>query len=380
MAVPDPAGRWDAVIAGGGASGLSLACHLAAGGWRDRSVLVVDDGSRDLDPRAWAYGSREPDLLGDAVDRTFDRLRLRSADRAVEVRLDRYRYRVVTGARLRRAASGLLAGAPGFRLVRGHVDGVEDRGTGALVRVDGRPVRTGWAFDSVTSDAGADPAAWLTFTGWEVETPADAFDPAVPILMDFRTGQDGDVRFVYVLPSSARRALVEHTRFGTAGPADGDAALHDYLSTVLPAAGYRVRRREGGRLPLVPAWPAPARRRVVRIGVPGGMLKASTGYAWSRIQRHSAAIARSLARGEDRVGSVPGDRRHAFLDQVLLDVLVAEPDRLEAAFLRLFARNPGDRVLRFLDEDTSLGQEALLVATLPPAPFLRAMARRLLRR
>ena len=136
-------------------------------------------------------------------------------------------------------------------------------------------------------------------------------------------------------------------------------------------------RREGGRLPLQPPPRRPAAGHVLPIGVAGGMLKASTGYAYARIQRDSAAIARSLVRHDHPFALPTGRRRHAFLDAVLLDVLAAEPHRLERAFLQLFARNSGDRVLHFLDEETSIGQEALLVATLPPGPFLRAMTRRL---
>ncbi|HZB51958.1 MAG TPA: lycopene cyclase family protein, partial [Mycobacteriales bacterium] len=270
-----------------------------------------------------------------------------------------------------------LARAPGFRLVEGHVDAVEDRQEGGIVHVDGRPVEAAWVFDSVTQDGADGTAARLTFTGWVVETPADAFDPAVPTLMDFRTPQDGDVRFLYVLPSGPRRALVEHTRFGPGTPVGGEAALRDYLTGVLRAGDYRVLRQEGGRLPLRPPPRRPTTGHVLPIGVAGGMLKASTGYAYGRIQRDSASVTRSLVRYGHPFALPTGRRRHAYLDAVLLDVVTAEPDRLQRAFLRLFARNPGDRVLRFLDEDTSLTQEALLVATLPPSPFARAMARRL---
>ena len=106
------------------------------------------------------------------------------------------------------------------------------------------------------------------------------------------------------------------------------------------------------------------------------MLKASTGYAYARIQRDSAAIARSLIDRGHPFARPTAHRRQAYLDAVLLDVLAAEADRLEPTFARLFDRNPADLVLRFLDEDTSLAQEARLVLTLPPLPFLRAMARR----
>ncbi|HEY6746786.1 MAG TPA: lycopene cyclase family protein [Mycobacteriales bacterium] len=370
-------GRWDAVIAGGGASGLSLACHLAAGGWRDRRVLVVDDGSRPLEGRAWAYWSAGPGLLDAAVDRSFDRLRVCAPGRTVHVPLHRYRYRVVSGARLQRAVKGALAPAPGYRLTHGHVEAIEQNPDGAVVHIDGRLVEADWVFDSVTAPSPLDARAWLTFSGWEVETQQDAFEPGTPTLMDFRTDQDGELRFVYVLPSGPRRALVEHTRFGAGAPVDADGPLDDYLTDVTRAGAYRVLRREGGRLPLRPPLPRPGVGHVVPIGVAGGMLKASTGYAYARIQRDSAAIARSLVTARHPFAPTGGHRRHAVLDAVLLDVLAAEPDRLQQAFLQLFARNPGDRLLRFLDEDTSIFQEAVLVTTLPPTPFLRAMVRML---
>lgn len=367
---------WDAVIAGGGPSGLSLAAHLAAGEWRDRQVLVVDDGSRPLDGRAWAFWSTGGGLLDAAVDRCFDRLRLQGYRQVVDARLDRYRYRVVSGTGLRRAASALIERAPGFGVQRGHVDAVEDLPGGAVVTVDGRAVETRWAFDSVTEGPAARAAAWLTFTGQEVTTSADRFDPRVPVLMDFRTAQDGGVCFVYVMPSGPRQALVEHTRFATRPAASGDQALRAYLNDVVRAAPYQVVRREGARLPLRLPRPRAAAGHIMPIGIRGGMLKASTGYAYGRIQRDSAAIARSLAEQGHPFAPQITRRRHTYLDAVLLDVLAAEPDRLESTFLRLFGRNPADLVLRFLDEDSSLGQEARLVLTLPPLPFLRAMARR----
>ncbi|HET9899881.1 MAG TPA: lycopene cyclase family protein [Actinomycetes bacterium] len=376
MAADSASVRWDAVIAGGGLSGLSLACHLATSAWRDRSVLIVDDGSKPLDGRAWAFWSTDPGLLGGAVDRSFDRLRICAHGAAVDVRLENYRYRVVSGESLRRVTAALLATAPRFRLERGHVDATEEHPHGAVVRVDGRPVMARWVFDSVTAAPDSQARAWLAFTGWDVRTTEDRFDPAVATLMDFRTPQDGEARFVYVLPSAARRALVEHTRFGSGRPFDGEAALRSYLDDVVRAGPYDVIRREGGRLPLRSVSRPSHTGHVLPIGIRGGQLKASTGYAFTRIQRDSAAIARSLTECRHPFALPIPRRRHAFLDALLLDVLAAEPERLERAFLHLFARNPADRVLRFLDEDSSLVDEARLVATLPPAPFVRAMLRR----
>jgi lycopene beta-cyclase len=65
---------------------------------------------------------------------------------------------------------------------------------------------------------------------------------------------------------------------------------------------------------------------------------------------------------------------------VLLEVLDRDPAELERAFTRLFLANPAERVLRFLDEDTGIADELRLIATLSPAPYLRAAAGRAIRR
>ena len=65
---------------------------------------------------------------------------------------------------------------------------------------------------------------------------------------------------------------------------------------------------------------------------------------------------------------------------MLLEVLDRDPAQLELAFARLFEANPTERVLPFLDEDSSVADVLRLMASLPPAPYLRALGRRAARR
>ncbi len=116
---------------------------------------------------------------------------------------------------------------------------------------------------------------------------------------------------------------------------------------------------------------------MVPIGNRGGLLKASTGYAYARIQRDSAAIARSLVRDGHPFDRPKTRARHRFLDATLLELIRTDPRAVEVAFAELFSRNPADLVLRFLDEDTTVTEEVRLLRTLPPRPFLRAAAGRL---
>jgi len=385
LALPE---RVDAVIVGAGASGLSLAGHLARSSWRDRQVLIVDDGSHALDDRAWAYWSDSHDALDAAISASNDRFWVRTTDVAHLVRLNAYRYHVVRGPDLGRAVDAALTGAPGFRRVSGHVSQIRDGVRAAAVVVDGRTVRASWVFDSVgrgtsapspaAARAAASPGMALAFVGRRIETDVDTFDVGAPTLMDFRTPQGDGLCFVYVLPSAPRVALVEHTQFtsDSGDPAEpGEAALDLYLQEVLGIGGHRVLGTEHGTIPLVTTRPRPPGRRVVPIGIPAGMVKASTGYGYGRIQRHSAALTRSLATLGHPFDVRTPPARHRVFDDVLLDAISREPASVVHAFERLFVGNPGDCVLAFLDEATTIGQEVGTILTLPPAPFLRALRR-----
>jgi lycopene beta-cyclase len=375
--------EYDAIIAGGGLAGLSLAAHLAAGGWRDRSVLLVDDPAPAIPPAAcWGSWSAGDGLLRAAATRSYRRVLVHAAGASRVLPLSPYHYRLVRRDDLHRTAMTLLAGCPRFEAIAGRVDAVRDAGEAAEVTVDGRRVRASWAFDSVTPPPLTTVDARLAFTGWEIRCPQPTFEPDTPTLFDFRTRQDGMARFGYVLPADAYSALVESTSFvprhATAPTPDARAAaLAAYLRDVVGCTAYTVRRTESAVLPLC-AYPPPRRRgRVLVIGARGGLIKASTGYAYERIQRDSAAITASLARHGHPFDLPHRRRRHRLLDAVLLAVLDRDPGQLELAFARLFAANPAGRVLRFLDEDTGVRDELRLIASMPKRPYLLGVIRAL---
>ena len=377
---------YDAVIAGGGLSGLSLAAHLAAGSWRDRAVLVVDDPASRPAAARWGSWVDTPGLLDAVAKHSWRRVWVHADGESHLVPLGGYRYQVVGRADLHREVRERLASCPRFVHRPGRVQAVRDRPGAAEVVIDGELVRARWVFDSVgTPTTSKPPDARLAFTGWDVHYAEPVFDPDTPTLLDFRTAPAGGARFVYVLPDDPYRALVEVTEFV---PRHGQpptqaarwAALDAYLVEVLNAGGYDIARTESATVPLRVRPPARRTGRVLRIGAHGGLVKATTGYAYQRIQRDSEAIAASLARHEHPFDLPAPRRRHRLLDALLLDVLDRDPAQLELAFARLFFANPAERVLRFLDERSDLRDELRIMASMPSAPYLRAIATRALPR
>jgi lycopene beta-cyclase len=216
------------------------------------------------------------------------------------------------------------------------------------------------------------------FRGWEIETDRPVFNPQLPTLFDFRTPQAGHMCFVYTLPLAENRALIEYTLFSShlLTLEEYDAGLKTYIEDVLNIKQYTINHVEAGVIPMTD-HPFPRRlgQRVMSIGTKGGRVKPSTGYAFLRIQRDSAAIVQSLiAHGQPF--AIPGRRgRFGLHDSILLNIMTRHPDDLKPIFTIMFKHNPIQRIFRFLDETATLSEEVRFIASLPPWRFLQALFR-----
>ncbi len=389
---PLPGETFDAVIVGAGAAGLSLASHLADAGWGD-AVLLIDDGSHPVEHRAWAWWSTGGGLLDSEASVALDRMWVAGPGWRRDTALAPYSYRRVTGRELSAAADRIIATRSGYRRARGTVRAVSSDRNGCRVTIDltecggaeDVEVSARWVFDSVGIDrspVASAPSARLDFLGLHIECSDDVFDPRAITLMDFRTDQSAGVSFMYALPTSRRNALVERTTFVFASSEDEgsigarhEAHIGQYLRGRLGVERYRVAGREIGTIPLELRPPATVARPVVPIGARAGMVKASTGYGFERMQRHSAAIASCLVRGRHPRRAVPAHRWNRALDAALLRVIRDEPAQAMDILESLLARNPAQRVFAFLDEEASLRSQFQLFATLPLSPFARAQLR-----
>ncbi|MFD0773670.1 lycopene cyclase family protein [Streptomonospora algeriensis] len=375
--------QFDVAVVGGGAAGLSLTHRLAEANRSaaDRpSIALVDAPPGPLRPaeRTWCYWERGAGRWDTLLSASWDRLRVVGAGAAGrDSATAPFCYKMLRSAdfesRVREETADLVTG------FRARVERIADGTERAVVHGvggDGEDVRIGarWVFDSRPRTPPPGRTSLLQhFRGWFVRTARDAFDPRSAVLMDLRTPQPpGGASFGYVLPLSAREALVEYTEFTreAIGAAAYEAALRDYTGRVLELGDFEVRAVEQGAIPMTDArMSTRAGRRVFRIGAAGGATRPSTGYTFAGIQRQTAAVAAALARGDTPLPPVPHRARHLAMDAVLLRAL--DTGRVDGAdfFARLFARNALPDVLEFLDGSSGLAKELAIGATAPLLPM-----------
>ena len=132
------------------------------------------------------------------------------------------------------------------------------------------------------------------FYGLEVELE-NAWHDSVPCLMDDRVDQADGFRFMYTLPFTAHRILVEDTRFSNTpelDPKNCHTLIHHYLEQ-RGHRRYRIVRRETGCLPMPYQRPVPTGE--MSLGYRGGFFHPATGYSMPLVAKLADQIARKPA-------------------------------------------------------------------------------------
>lgn len=366
----------DIVILGAGCAGLSLAYHLRERGV-DRSIVLLDPRTSYERDRTWCFFTGRPHPFEALTSHRWSRWRVRDR-RWIERSAPSITYQHLPADTfyqrcLARLGDRVRLGVEAFS--------VRERANSVEIETSAGPIEARLVFDSRPSRSRAAPGEITLlqhFEGWHVCAERPAFDPSVATLMDFAAPQDHAIHFVYVLPYSPTEALVEGTFFGGA-VLDGEGyrrAIERYLRSELGLDRWTVLRRERGVIPMSTAdTPIRASERIYRIGLPGGMAKPSTGYAFQAIQRFSAELAERLDR--DTLPEPPEPRawRARSLDAIFLSYLSRYPERAPATFATLFEKVDPAVLVRFLSDDASPADCLRVMSALPLAPFTLETAR-----
>lgn len=379
----------DVIVVGAGAAGLSLATHLSGGRHR---VILLDRRAGFAHDRTFSGFRVTPHPFEGAIERTYRYVALHEPGRDVVRAAAAHPYVTIPGDLFYETALRAIGRGGNVEISIGReVRRIDGDAAAGWVDTDAGTLRARMIFDArgaLPEPRG--PAApgevgfVQRFLGRVVRTERPIFVPERATLMDFRVSQDRGPHFVYVLPRSAREALVEDTYFAATDVRPTDVEHADAIDAWLAAAragGVEVLREERGALPMTTVRPRPhPSPRVRAIGIAGGAAKPSTGYAFAFIQREAARIARVLAASDLHVvPQLPAARSAtaAFLDGVFLAWMRGAPREAARVFCDLFERAPIESVARFLSEAAGPLDHARVMAVMPTAPFLRIARERL---
>jgi lycopene beta-cyclase len=375
--------HYDYIISGAGCAGLSLAVHMIRSGkFRDKMILLIDQDSKKANDRTWCFWEKEKGLFEEIVFRHWGQLWYYDEGFSKPLDIAPYRYKMVRGIDFYDYCLQLIREAPNFSFLDAKVEAIDQEDERAMVKTSGGDFTAGHVFNSIIfQKPDLDPREiWMLqhFKGWTIHTDHHRFDALSATLMDFRISQQRGTAFCYVLPFSSHKALVEYTLFSPhlLQPNEYDTGLKHYLEYVLGLRDYTIEETEFGVIPMTNHAFSKGKARITNLGTAGGRTKGSSGYTFQFIQKHSAELVNQLVNGKMVSSAEKG--RFQFYDSVLLHILYNRTLAGHSIFTSLFRKNKASKVMKFLDNETTLQEELGIISTLPAFPFLKAAIRQML--
>ena len=388
------------IIAGGGMAGLSLAFYLNQSSLRNKSILIIDRDEKNTNDHTWCFWEKERSPYEEIIMQKWKGVWFHGTDNFSQLLdLQDYTYKMIRGIDFYNYVIPILKQNPKITFLQADISEViggesdeyqtikkDFREQPAIIKTDkGDFFASDIIFDSSFRSKYDNPKhhnMLQHFKGWVIETTKPAFKVNEPTLFDFRIEQKNELRFVYVLPHSETKALIEFTIFSDnlITDAEYEFYLKKYIEETLKVENFQIRSDEyqisETEFGIVPMSDEPHEvspmYKVIRIGTSGGYVKASTGYSFQRSQRFLQRLVKSLETNQ-KIGNVINvNRWKGFLDTVLLNVMLKNRTPQDEIFTRLFKYNSPIKVLKFLDEDTSFFEDIALVNTVPKLPFIKA--------
>jgi len=375
---------YDFIIAGGGASGLSLLWNmLQSDKLCSKKILLVDLNFTPANDKTWCFWDNSNIPFEELIYHTWSNLEVSAFSNRMSEDLSRYKYYCIRSVDYSEKILSLAEKSDNVTLLESKIiDFKSDENHGIIVTENG-DFKAKYIFQSALKPPGlqkekVDISLKQHFLGWEIETKKNLFDPDKAIFMDFDIPQTNGFSFFYTLPFSETRALIEYTIFSSNLLTDEqyEVELINYVKNKykLENDDFSIIRREKGVIPMEDRkYPFMYCDHVYNMGTSGGLTKPTTGYTFTRIQKHSREIIKAL----EKETPIPNQRastyRFRIYDIMLLSILNQQTEISIQIFHDLFKYNGFDRILQFLEEETHLGQELKIFSTLPYTPFFKSI-------
>lgn len=373
--------HYDYIITGAGLAGLSLLMRMMQHPFFDTAqILVIDAAQKNTNDRTWCFWEKEADIFEPIVIKKWNHVSFIAPSYTNELNLSPYTYKMIRGIDLYSHVLKNAATKNNITFCTERVLAVHSDVVGARVVLENQTLTASKVFNSILFEPAnllaqnaSDYFLWQHFKGFEIKTATPVFNDAVATLMDFTVDQTEGTTFMYVMPTSPTTALVEYTLFTPNLLAEEkyDKAITDYIQKTYGSIDYEVTHHEFGKIPMTNYSFAGGNGNLINIGVAGGQVKGSSGYAFHFIQEKTKAIVADVASGKNPLrASSFAQKKFQLYDSVLLRVL--QDQKLDGAtiFTAIFSKNPTDRVFRFLNNESSLLDDLHIMSSVPTRIFL----------
>ena len=293
--------------------------------------------------------------------------------------LNPYKYKMIKSSQFYSHIGNKILKASNFKYLNSNINEIDEINN--IVKTDDGEFNSSIIFSSIYNEVNFKkyPLLKQHFIGWTIETKSESFDDNKITFMDFSVDQKDEIRFMYILPFSKNKALVEYTLFSKELIADDEyeKEIKSYLKEN-NIQGYTIKEKEKGMIPMT-CYPFFENNTdtYFQIGTAGGWSKPSTGYTIKNSIKKIDVLIESLKQNKP-LSKIRFKNRFWYYDLLFLDVLIASKGKGSQVFSDLFKNNDPIKIFKFLDENTSVVEELSIFLSVDIKTFVKSLFKRIL--
>ncbi len=383
--------HYDIIITGGGCAGLSLAYKISKQQkLNNLKVLIIEKEEKKKNDRTWCFWTTENLVFNEVISKSWGKLQFSSGyfDKTFDIKP--FQYHKIEAKDFYPFVKGEISKNKNNHLLQDTVHSIDCENGIYQVKTGQKTYTSKLVFNSILDIKNLKSSLKKNqtllnqhFKGWKIKTENICFDSNSFQMFDFDIPQNKEVRFVYILPESSTKALIEFTIFSKKPLIDNeyDHFLKKYISKKLNIDSYIVEEVEKGEIPMTDfKFRRIEKNGVHNIGIKGGMSKASSGYTFYNIQKDSSKIAESLCLNKIlnpyQVERYTIPERFRIYDSMILDIMENKGEYISKVFSTLFQKNSIHKILKFLNNKTSFLEDLKIMSSVPSYPFIKAFLKK----
>jgi lycopene beta-cyclase len=342
---------------------------------------VLDANFNKGNDRTWCFWEDQAGPFESIVCKKWSNIEVLKGSMHRSLPTAPFEYKMIQGIDFYQYVSDFAKGFDNVEWVASKILSIDSiNANSARVNWEGGCANAGYVFSSINGER-IQSKLWQHFKGIVVEFDNPVFDDTVARLMDFNVPQMEATAFMYLLPLTDKKALVEYTLFSPTilASAEYDHVLDAYMEEHYKGQAYKIQHTEMGAIPMTSKKLTSNNGAVVSIGTMGDAVKASTGYAFQFIQKQTQQIVHQLKLNQ-ALNPAVHHTRHKFYDAVLLYILEHQKMAGDEIFARIFKKNTAATVFKFLSNTSTLLDDIKIMTSLPTQIFLPAAIKVLFRR
>ena len=374
------------IILGAGASGLLLAYRMSQDSYfDDKSILIIDQVKDKGNDKTWCYWEEGEGEWDELLTKKWPKVLFGSKDFTETLDISPYSYKMIRSEKFYHKLWRSISLKSNITFVEDSVKSYSEIDNRVKVVTNkstyfGLKLLNSIPDKKVYETQQKYPVLQQHFVGWFVKTKTDCFDNSIATFMDFNIPQNGNTRFMYVLPIDKNIALFEYTLFSKdlLEHSKYEEAIKDYLKEK-KVTDFEILEKENGAIPMTSfKFEELNSNSILNIGTAGGWTKASTGYTFYNTSKKTKDLVSFLKKKDDL--SVFAKRtKYWFYDLLLLDVLANNNEKGSSVFASIFKKVNVKIILKFLGEESSLREDLKIITSVSPKPFILSIVKRFLR-